>query len=56
MNFDIGKAVQEKMNENMKLYEAAHQEGYRLGFADGVAEAKKVVDATLGPLFHKDAS
>lgn len=47
---DFGKLLLEHTNENIKLYEAAHKEGYRLGFADGIAEAKKIVEKTLGPL------
>lgn len=50
---DFGKLVMERTNENMQIYEAAHREGYRLGFADGVAEAKKIMEATLGPLLAK---
>lgn len=50
MNIDFGKLVKEKMAENMDIYAAAHKEGYRLGFADGLTEAKKIIDATIGPL------
>lgn len=44
---DFGKLVLERTNENMQIYEAAHKEGYRLGFADGVAAAKKLMEETL---------
>lgn len=48
--FDFGKAVKDRMDETMKVYAAGHKEGYKLGFAEGVAEAKKIIEKTLGPL------
>lgn len=50
MNIDFGQLVKAQAQENMKVYEAAHAEGYKAGFADGIAEAKKIVESTLGQL------
>lgn len=47
---DFGKLVQERTSENQKIYEAGHKEGYRLGFSEGIAEAKKIVEATFGQI------
>lgn len=41
---DFGKLVEESMSDNMNIYAAGHKEGYRLGFSDGVHEAKKIID------------
>lgn len=49
---DFGKLVMEQTNENAKIYEAGHKEGYRLGFSEGIAEAKKIVEATFGQIIQ----
>lgn len=51
---DFGKLVEEAMTDNMQIYASAHREGYRLGFADGVQESKKLIDAVIAQISAKN--
>lgn len=49
---DFGKLVMEQTNENSKIYQTGYSEGYRIGFSEGIAEAKKIVEATFGQIIQ----
>lgn len=46
----LQQMVRERMDIHREVFEAGRKEGYRQGFSDGVAETKKVVEATFGQL------
>lgn len=51
----IAALARERLNVHTEVFEAGRKEGYRQGFSEGVAQAKKIMEATFGQLL-KDKS
>lgn len=45
---EINKLIEESVARSRESFKAGHDAGYRLGYQEGVAAAKKMVEEVLG--------
>lgn len=45
---DLNARINELAADYARIFKAGHDEGYRAGFAEGVRQAQKIVEQTVG--------